>query len=198
MQRSQLPSELPGASTRGARIIVCGLFLLSPGRFFLSAQMPAAKKKADETVQKGYWIDRPTGLMWAGKDNGTDASQKDAAEFCQSLKLAGFKDWRLPSLKELQGIYDPSVVSGTAVTGEKLHIKGSIQLTGTWAWSSTPATSRPTAVGEPPAPVSSGIGSFYFADGFSDANGDIYASRSFRAVCVRSLTAQSKPKSSSK
>ena len=123
--------------------------------------------------------------MWAGKDNGVGVTQKEAAEFCQSLNLAGFKEWRLPSLKELQGIYDPTVVSGP----EKLHIKGGIQLSSPWAWSSTPATSRPTAPGEPPpGPFSSGIGTFYFADGFSMANGDIYASFGHGALCVRSAT----------
>src|SRR5258708_11478697 len=122
MQRSQLRSELPGASRYGVTIIVCALLVLCPGRSVLSAQSAASKNTTGETAQNSYWIDRGTGLMWAGKDNGVGVTQKEAAEFCQSLNLAGFKDWRLPSLKELQGIYDPTVVSGP----EKLHIKGGI------------------------------------------------------------------------
>ena len=61
---------------------------------------------AQETQARGYWVDPSTGLMWAGKDNGIDVSWKNAVKYCRGLRLAGYTDWRLASLGELEGIYD--------------------------------------------------------------------------------------------
>jgi hypothetical protein len=63
---------------------------------------------AKETQVRGYWIDPSTGLMWAGKDNGKDVKWGKAMTYCRDLRLAGYSDWRLATIDELQGIYDRS------------------------------------------------------------------------------------------
>ena len=63
----------------------------------------------DQTV-----TDNATGLMWM-KQNGEQSdgdyqfTWAEALDYCENLTLAGYSDWRLPDVKELQSIvdYDP-------------------------------------------------------------------------------------------
>jgi Protein of unknown function (DUF1566) len=57
---------------------------------------------AQETQARGFWTDPSTGLMWAGKDNGKGVSWKKAVKYCGDLRLAGYSDWRLATLAELE------------------------------------------------------------------------------------------------
>jgi hypothetical protein len=84
------------------------------------------------------WTDPATGLMWTRKDNGSDVDWNQADAYCSNLQLAGYKDWRLPTIEELQGIFDPSVsVQKVFEMGTfKVHVKGNLNLTG-WHWSSS-------------------------------------------------------------
>jgi hypothetical protein len=50
--------------------------------------------------------DKATGLSWPVKDSGSDMSWGQASNYCKNLSLDGKKDWRLPTMKELQTIYD--------------------------------------------------------------------------------------------
>ena len=89
----------------------------------------------------GTWKDPKTGLMWAMKDNGSNITQPKAVEYCQNLNLAGFRDWRLPTVAELGAIFDPSLNSGNLLFHGgyyNLHVKGGIQMTGASGWSSSP------------------------------------------------------------
>jgi Protein of unknown function (DUF1566) len=110
-------------------------------------EMVGIKLKADhqrqitETggAQHPTWTDSSTGLMWAGKDNGSDVTWQEAGNYCQNLTLGGHSGWRLPTIDELQGIYDPSIdVPGRmgSVTVSH-HVRGSLNLSG-WQWSSSP------------------------------------------------------------
>jgi hypothetical protein len=97
--------------------------------------------QAQETHAHGFWIDPFTGLMWAGRDNGRDVSWKNAMKYCRDLRWAGYSDWRLANMAELQGIYDSSTAApGLAGPHRKLrdftfHVKGNLFLTGD-QWSS--------------------------------------------------------------
>jgi hypothetical protein len=116
---------------------------------------PAAKTKAPATqipaqtvhTTDEVWIDPATGLMWTGKDNGSDMNWQQAMDYCQSLQLAGYSDWRLPTIDELQGIYDQNInLPGQCCGGNQVtfHVKGNLQLSG-WHWSSSPGDASGTA-----------------------------------------------------
>jgi hypothetical protein len=77
-----------------------------------------------------YWVDSTTQLMWTSADNGSGVSLVQAERYCRDLKLAGFHDWSLPSIDDLQGIV------GGAESQSAYRVKAPIKLTG-WQWSST-------------------------------------------------------------
>jgi hypothetical protein len=56
----------------------------------------------------GAVVDRSTGLMWASKDNGNRVNWRQAEEYCQNFRGAGFTDWRLPTIHELKSLVDKS------------------------------------------------------------------------------------------
>jgi hypothetical protein len=61
----------------------------------------------DDTV-----VDNTTGLMWQRKvDDKTRRYFEDAVNFCNSLVVAGFNDWRLPTYAELSSIVDHSRIN---------------------------------------------------------------------------------------
>ncbi|MDA7746968.1 DUF1566 domain-containing protein [Psychromonas sp.] len=53
--------------------------------------------------------DNATGLMWMQDDSGEAMYWEDALAYAESATIAGYDDWRLPSIKELQSIADNSV-----------------------------------------------------------------------------------------
>ena len=83
------------------------LIFLSVITMICGAQSPDNDRiGAQETQTRGYWIDPSTGLMWTAKDNGNDITWRKAMKYCQNLSLAGYSDWRLPTIDELSSIYD--------------------------------------------------------------------------------------------
>ncbi len=52
--------------------------------------------------------DNNTELMWAQNDDGVTLNWEDALAYAEDSELAGYSDWRLPNVKELQGIVDYS------------------------------------------------------------------------------------------
>ena len=115
--------------------------------------------------QSRYWIDPGTHLMWTAADNGSGVSRLQAKRYCRDLRLAGFHDWTLPSIDDLQGLV------GEADSPSTYRITAPIKLTG-WQWSSTPG-------------IQEGEGwALDFGDGgrASVASGD---SGLNRALCVR-------------
>lgn len=104
---------------------------------------PATGLRGAAPPQAGTWTDRATELMWAGHDNGKDLNWNEATSYCANLKLGGYSGWRLPSIDELRGIYDPgSTATMTLINGHRYdyHTKGGIALTG-GHWSATQAGS---------------------------------------------------------
>ena len=150
---------------------------------------PGDQGGTQETQVRGFWTDPATGLMWAAKDNGKDVSWKNAVKYCRDLRLAGYSDWRLASLGELQGIYDKSAnAPGLARLGGPAkgsdftwHVKGNIFLTGN-QWSSS---QRNDDRGRP----NGYLWYFDFNEGRSnnDPTGFPYPYTNRRALCVRSL-----------
>nr|AGS52827.1 hypothetical protein [uncultured bacterium contig00009] len=60
------------------------------------------------TAQDGadVWKDGATGLTWAVKDNGMPITPNEGASYCDSLKTGGISNWRLPTIDEVEAIYD--------------------------------------------------------------------------------------------
>ncbi|MFH1718532.1 MAG: DUF1566 domain-containing protein, partial [Planctomycetota bacterium] len=54
----------------------------------------------------GTVTDRATGLMWMRADSGKAMNWAKALEYAADLEFAGYDDWRLPSVKELQSVVD--------------------------------------------------------------------------------------------
>lgn len=60
----------------------------------------------------GTTTDNKTGLMWvkdgnsAGCNNGGSLTWEAALNFCEGLTYAGYSDWRLPNVRELESIVD--------------------------------------------------------------------------------------------
>ena len=85
------------------------------GRFVVSA---------DKTV-----LDTKTGLMWAAEDNGADINWEAAMAYCESFNRGGHSDWRLPTLQELETIYDSN-------STKRYKSVAAITLTGSCPWTS--------------------------------------------------------------
>ena len=96
-------------------------------------------------------IDANTGLMWAadgdeqGCNYGTTDNWNSAIPYCASLSFAGYTDWRLPNVKELQSIidYETSIGTPSIDTTAFPHTKQTLYWTSTtysaslginWAW----------------------------------------------------------------
>jgi hypothetical protein len=117
-----------------------------------------------------YWTDPATGLMWARKDNGSDVDWNQASNYCANLQLGGYSVWRLPTIDELQGIYDQQTqsVGGWLVKGN-LHLSGS----GQWSNSVRNASGR------------GDVWFFFFGQNGGRNSYLLEASNGLRALCVR-------------
>ena len=109
-------------------------------------------EQAADTRVRGHWVDPSTGLMWAGRDNfGRDLNWRQAGKYCGALRLAGHADWRLPTIGELEAIFDRRA-NALGLGGKRnersypFHVKGDLFLTGD-SWSAptmaTTSTSSP-------------------------------------------------------
>jgi len=56
----------------------------------------------------GTVTDNATGLMWSQDDNGEAVNWEAALAYAEGATTAGYDDWRLPNIKELQSIVDYS------------------------------------------------------------------------------------------
>jgi hypothetical protein len=56
----------------------------------------------------GTVTDHATGLMWQKADSGAGMDWENALSYSENSTLAGYNDWRLPNVKELQSIVDYS------------------------------------------------------------------------------------------
>jgi len=106
----------------------------------IDEQLAAAKKAQEEKTarerQAGVWTDPATSMMWTVRDNGSDINWKTATSYCKKLALAGFSDWRLPTIDQLQQIYDPEAKVSEPGFALPAHIKGNL-VTSSTEWNST-------------------------------------------------------------
>ena len=57
--------------------------------------------------------DNATGLMWMQNDSKIGMIWEDALSYAENMEYAGYSDWRLPNVKELQSIVDYTRSPGT-------------------------------------------------------------------------------------
>ena len=91
---------------------------------FLSTRIEATERFVDGG--NGIVLDKQTGLVWQKGDShhdlGKPVSWYDALDYVDrmnSKKLAGYSDWRLPTLNELHSIWDPAK---SILTKDQEHI----------------------------------------------------------------------------
>jgi hypothetical protein len=131
-------------------------------------QQEREQKQREQTALT--WTDPATGLMWAIKDNGNWVNWHQASDYCKNLQLAGRSGWRLATMDELKGIYDPNAnVDGWINTW---HVKGNLHLSGL-EWSSSQGNASMAAW------------SFSFSTG-KRVSGRLDFGFEERALCVRS------------
>jgi hypothetical protein len=71
------------------------------------AQAPSSDHFVDNG--DGTVTDTITGLMWQKRTSSTTQKWEEALKSAKDLTLAGYDDWRLPTVKELQSIVDFSI-----------------------------------------------------------------------------------------
>jgi hypothetical protein len=69
------------------------------------------------------------GLMWTTRSNGETVAWSDADAYCETLELDGHSDWRLPTLVEVESLYDPDAEA-------RGRLMAPIELADCCAWSS--------------------------------------------------------------
>ena len=67
----------------------------------------AGPQAAQTDVPEGVYLDPETRLMWTMEDNGTDIRWPQANQYAKQFSLGGYSDWRLPTIDELEKLYDP-------------------------------------------------------------------------------------------
>ena len=86
---------------------------------------------------KGVVLDTRTKLMWAAKDNGENINWYDAKKHCENFRGGGYTDWRLPTLDELESLYDKSTdnPNSTCWLG-KCHLNTFFHINPCYPWAS--------------------------------------------------------------
>ena len=125
----------------------------------------------------GTVSDSATGLMWMQNDSDSGMTWPQALDYAEDLQYAGYDDWRLPNVKELQSIVDytrsPATTNSAAIdpifnTSTILDEGGDINYPFFWTgtthinWSNYPGTYADylafgEALGFMEAPPGSGI-----------------------------------------
>ena len=122
------PSPSVGTSNEVAETIFLAPFVNAS--FLQAVQERLEEIRLMQELTTGIYLDQKTGLLWAARDNGKDIDWRRAFEYCDQLKLAGFDDWRLPSLAELDNLMQPMSSSMYSVPPE-------ISLSACCIWSAT-------------------------------------------------------------
>ena len=59
---------------------------------------------SDQVCLEDYWSDLTAGLTWENPPASEMVGASAAKQYCQDLNLAGYSDWRLPTIAELRSL----------------------------------------------------------------------------------------------
>lgn len=123
--------------------------------------------------------DLTTGLEWMRDDNGWEILWHQAQRWCEAVDWSGVSDWRLPTIQELQALYEAVREEPKASTecGYKWRPVPGMTATCDWYWSSNVESDERRAWG------------LFFGAGASAAHHTTDWGRR-RARCVRRFTAE--------
>jgi hypothetical protein len=134
-------------------------------------------KESAATRTRGYWIDPDTQLMWDAEASTSSFDWYGAAKYCKNLRVASYRDWRLPTIEELEQLRSP---------GKNLP-KGGVE-SSAYVWSRSQSKNSHEAWTFGFSMVSLGLGRR--SAELRDDGGPFFI-MSIHALCVRSQ--QSKP-----
>ncbi len=130
-----------------AKILIAFISVTAAVIFLCTATTANTAGAAKEIKREGRFIahddgtllDTKTSLMWAAKDNGYNIDWPEAKKYCESFRLGGFTDWRMPTIKELETLYDSSSTGfKTQCSGYPTYVKTFFneRLSCPWLWAS--------------------------------------------------------------
>ena len=99
--------------------------------FFWLSVFPAMAFERFVNNHNGTVTDTKTGLMWAAQDNGRPINWMEAQSYCRAYNGGGHTDWRMPSLDELAGLYEPQEKNTRGY-----HLSKEIETTAASCWAS--------------------------------------------------------------
>jgi len=131
-----------GLNKRGRilnKIILTAAFTFFVSIAFGSIAIAQMAKHAKEIAREGRFIayengpvlDTKTGLLWAAKDDGKGMDEQDAKAYFENYRGGGYTDWRMPTVDELEAIYDHR-----SQNKQGYHVTKLIDITGEWVWCS--------------------------------------------------------------
>jgi hypothetical protein len=83
--------------------VALGIALAATG----PSQQGEGRPTEASTRSKGYWVDPETRLMWDSDASISSFNWRGAVKYCRDLRVAGYRDWRLPTIEELEQIRIP-------------------------------------------------------------------------------------------
>ncbi len=152
----QIKADEPKGDRRSRRLPAWGWASVGAAVLLLAwmahRQLQAVTAQADDRLT---WFDPQTGLTWQRQDNGVgrargeaDVDRAEAMQYCEALRLGGRNDWRLPTMEELQTLYNTAKSEEGMWGGYRSvywHINGGIAVSGgetandlTWLTDQTP------------------------------------------------------------
>lgn len=100
-------------------LLIIAVIIFSIALALSESAIAQGPKKGSDTSGKcfidnknGTMTHIETGLMWQKDDNGMPINYEEAKKYCNSLTLAGYRDWRLPTVFELKALYDGLIWKG--------------------------------------------------------------------------------------
>ncbi len=89
------------------QVMVPLLIAFSAASCFVGIHTPSVVDTDGDLAQlsNGTTVDRQRGLMWATADNKKDITFAEAGDYVEDFTLAGYADWRFPTLQELETLY---------------------------------------------------------------------------------------------